>query len=277
MEGPGDDAALLRAAGDLLLTMDPLVEGVHFEVGTAVSRVAHKLLHRNLSDLAAMGARPRAILASFVFGPGWTVGQREELYVGLAHECEKMGVSWIGGDLASTPGPTVLTLCALGSPIADPVPRSGLRPGMNLHVSGPLGGSLASGRHLDFEARVELGLRLARDHRPPAMMDLSDGLGLDLSRMLRESGGLGARLYEDRIPLNADVDSLEGALGDGEDYELLFALTEDQEADLARDPGIPEVAKVVIGRVEAEPGLRLEREDGGSIPIEETGFEHELS
>jgi len=278
LEGPGDDAALLRDAGDLLLTMDPLVEGVHFEVGTSVARVAHKLLHRNLSDLAAMGARPRAILASFVFGPTWVASQREELYARLAQECESMGVAWIGGDLSSSPGPAVLTLCALGSPSSTvPIPRSGLRPGMNLHVSGPLGGSLPSGRHLDFEARVELGVRLAEVHRPAAMMDISDGLALDLGRMLRASGGLGATLYEGRIPLHKDVDSVQSALGDGEDYELLFALEDSQEQQFCEDAAIPAVAKVIIGRVEGDPGLRLQRDEGGSVSIKETGFEHELS
>ncbi len=278
LEGPGDDAALLRGPGDLLLTMDPLVEGVHYEPGTAVARIAHKLLHRNLSDLAAMEARPKAILASFVFGSGWTDGERDELYEELARECERVGTRWIGGDLASTKGTTVLTLCALGSPAARaPILRSGLAPGMNLHVSGPLGGSLASGRHLDFEAKLALGARLAEHHGPAAMMDLSDGLALDLGRMLRASGGLGARLTEARIPLNHDVKTVDAALHDGEDYELLFALNPSQEVQLSEDPEVPEAAKIIIGEVVAEPGILLLGDQGERIVVSETGFEHELS
>lgn len=275
LEGPGDDAALLRSRGDLLLTMDPLVEGVHFEKGIAVRRIAHKLLHRNLSDLAAMGARPRAILASFVFSRSWGQKQRHELYDVLARECQRLQVQWIGGDLASTPGPTVLTLCALGNPAGKaPIPRTGLRPGMHLHVSGPLGGSVSSGRHLDFEARVDLGVHLAQRHPPAAMMDLSDGLVLDLGRMLAASGGLGARLVEAQIPCHED---LEAALHEGEDYELLFALEKSQEEGLREDPAIPEVAMVVIGEVVAEPGIRLDRGEGRLLELPETGYEHEFS
>lgn len=275
LEGPGDDAALLRSPGDLLLTMDPLVEGVHFETGTEVRRIAHKLLHRNLSDLAAMGARPRAILGSFVFSRAWDQQQRYALYEALARECRDLQVQWIGGDLASTKDTTVLTLCALGAPAGEaPIPRSGLRPGMHLHVTGPLGGSLASGRHLDFEARVELGVRLAQRHPPAAMMDISDGLALDLSRMLAASGGLGARLVESRIPLH---DSLEAALHEGEDYELLFALEDRQEEALSRDPAIPEVAKIVIGKVLAEPGIVLDRGEGRIVELPDAGYEHEFS
>ncbi len=264
LNGPGDDAAVFPARGRVVASCDALIEGVHFEAGTPVAQIAHKLLHRNLSDLAAMGARPGQVLCCFQFSPDWGTRQRRALYRGLQRSCVGAAVDWVGGDLAATPGPTSLQLTVLGAPAGKRVlRRSALRPGDLLAVSGPLGDSFASGHHLRFRARVELGIRLATRHPVHAAMDLSDGLALDLSRMLKASGGLGAQLEAAALPLRPslrgapDESAWSQALGDGEDYELLIGFAPRALAQLKADPEIPRQLCRPIGVVESRPGLRL--------------------
>jgi len=273
LRGPGDDAALL--ADRLLVTIDPLVEGVHYEARTSATRIAKKLVHRNFSDLAAMGARPEAVVASFVFGPGWGTRRRRAFYRAVDAAVRRFDAAWIGGDIATGPT-TVLTLTALGRAVARPIRRNGLRVGHRLFVTGPIGASFETGHHLDFEPRVELGARLAERHRPSAMIDVSDGLALDLARMLEASGGLGARLRASAIRLRKGRgrESLRAALAAGEDYELLFGLPPARVAGLESDRRLPDTAREVIGVVEAEPGIRLEWPDGRVEDIEARGWVH---
>ncbi|MEZ5989184.1 MAG: thiamine-phosphate kinase [Planctomycetota bacterium] len=279
LAGPGDDAAVVELGGDWALTTDPVVEGVHFEAGTAPARVANKLLQRNLSDLAAMGAEPAFVLCSFCFGPGWDRDRRQALYEALERGCAEAGVRWVGGDLAGGAATTCLTITALGRVgRGGAVRRSGLVAGDRLCVTGPLGGSLRSGRHLDFRARVAEGRWLAERFRPHAMIDVSDGLALDLARMLEASGGLGATLDAAAIPVHPDAgpDPLAAALGDGEDFELLFGVAPADLEALAADPLLGPAGRRPIGTVDAEPGLRLRHPDGRVVPLDPGGFEHAL-
>ena len=281
LSGPGDDAAVFHARGRIVATCDGLIEGVHFETGTRVADVAHKLLHRNLSDLAAMGALPGQVLTSFQFSPEWSTRSRRGLYRALLRSCERVGAGWIGGDLAATPGPTSLQLTALGAPAGRKLlRRSALRPGDLLAVSGPLGDSFASGHHLRFQARLELGARLASAHRVRAAMDLSDGLALDLSRMLDASGALGATLDAASLPLRRSLcgrpreSAWSQALGDGEDYELLVGFAPEELERLEADAEIPRQLCRPIGVVEREPGLRLRRPDASVRACPVRGWLH---
>lgn len=277
LRGPGDDAALVEVKrGQVLVTIDPVIEGVHYESGTSATRIGRKLVNRSFSDLAAMGAWPVAVVASLSFGNGWPRAARRRMYRAMRDAIERYEASWVGGDVGAAGAASVFTLCALGEPLGKrPVPRSGMRPGDALFVTGPLGGSFASGRHLDFEPRLEVARRLVADHAPVAMIDVSDGLTLDLSRMLEASGGHGATLCESALPRHRGA-TLEQALHEGEDHELLFSVRPSHRERVERDPELPRSCRASIGRVEAEPGLRLEGRDGRTRDMPVRGFDHVL-
>lgn len=276
LHGPGDDAALFEARGSLLVTMDPVIEGRHFDPGTSPARVGRKLVNRNLSDLAAMGAWPTIVTVSFCFGESWPPRRRRSLYRAVHQAVTAVGARWVGGDVAATSGPAVFTACAIGRPCASrPIGRSGLEPGDRLFVTGALGRSRASGWHLDFVPRLVWARRLARAHKPSGMIDVSDGLALDLARMLAASGGVGARLDVAAIPLRRGA-TLAMALAEGEDHELLFALGRRHLAALGADRRLPSWRARPIGRVEEQPGLRLVWPDGRVDAVAAEGFQHEL-
>ena len=228
--GIGDDAAVLRTGPRTVAACDPVVEGVHFTRGDSLALVGRKAVHRNLSDLAAMGALPRYLLVSLLL-PGWfTAAARRQLVHGIAKAARGAHCAVVGGDVARTPGPLVVTVTALGAAPRRPLRRSGLRPGDHLHVTGPLGGSSA-GRHLRFLPRVAEGAWLAGQRVVTAAIDVSDGLLLDLATLLEASDAPGAVLDARAIPvhpaahrmaLSSGHTALHHALGDGEDHELLF-------------------------------------------------------
>ncbi len=280
LHGPGDDAALFGRNGDGVITTDSVLEDVHYERGTDPAAIAHKLLHRNLSDLAAMGARPRCFVLAACFRNSVDSGERERFYEALQAEAQRTSCAWVGGDLATQEGPSVLTVTAIGDMEGRrPLVRSGLREGDRLFVTGPLGQSLESGWHLRFEARVEEGLVLAREGYASAAMDLSDGLSLDLSRMLLASGNLGAEIDADALPLrqvpeaSATERALESALSGGEDYELLFGVPEARLADFEGKTDLAPSARRCIGVVTKGPGLVL-RQGSERTQVPRKGFEH---
>lgn len=209
--GIGDDAAVLD--GGLVVCMDALVDGVHFRSDAMAARdIGLRAAAANLSDLAAMGARPLALLAAIGLPDGFEDAQ--ELAAGIAGH----GVPLAGGDLTRAPVLTV-AVTALGR-AERPVLRSGGRPGDRLVVSGPLGAQAASGFTLPVTPRLAEGLELARVAH--AMIDLSDGLASDVRRLAAASG-TGAVIELARLPL-APGATLQQAAAGGEDYELLAAV-----------------------------------------------------
>ncbi len=266
--GPGDDCAVLRQAGGglLLLTVDQLLGGVHYKTGTPVDLIARKAVARSVSDIAAMGGTPRWALATALL-PG-NYPHADELFDRMAHWATRWGCPLIGGDIGSGPGELHLTVTVGGEahPERGPVLRSGVKPGDVLCVSGPLGGALESGHHLDFEPRVELGRRLCDTlgRNLHAMIDLSDGLGRDGARIAKASG---VRLVIDaeKIPRREGVDSWRNAAGDGEDYELLVAI--------APGRNVPE-GLIEIGRAEAGPAGCEIVDSGEKIDAGEMGWDH---
>ena len=250
--GIGDDCAAVRSgAGRLtLLKTDCVVERRHFLPRDAASSVGWKAASRAVSDIAACGGEPRFALVTCVLrreqGGRWIDG----LYRGIRKAARAYGFTVVGGELARTDGPAVVNVAMTGEVRQrEFVGRGGGRPGDVLFVTGRLGGSLASGWHLKFRPRLAEARWLARNFRPRAMMDLSDGLAADLPRLAAASR-CGYVVETGAVPCRSGV-TLRGALGDGEDFELLFAVSPRMAAGLeARWRGkFPRVRLTRIGRL----------------------------
>ncbi len=247
--GPGDDCAVVRTPIPgtwRLLKTDCVVEGVHFLSSTEPERVGWKAAARAVSDFAAMGGgQPEEALITLIAPPERPVAWAEGLYAGLRQCAERFGFVIAGGETSRPPAGCngAIVSVALSGSIAENACRfrSGARPGDGIWVTGRLGGSFASGKHLDFVPRLAEARWLVEHGAVNAMMDLSDGIARDLPRMAARSG-VGFRLDEAAIPRSPGATVAE-ALGDGEDYELLLAVTgelnERQVAEWARAfPGL---------------------------------------
>jgi thiamine-monophosphate kinase len=270
--GPGDDCAVVAGAsgaGDLLLKTDAMAAGIHFLPEECPRRVGHKALARVLSDIAAMGGMPEHLLVTLALPARTSVAWLDGFYDGLLALAGNHGCRVAGGELTGLPdgADAVISIAATGR-VAEgrAILRSGGKPGDILAVTGVLGGSLASGHHLDFQPRLAEGQWLAASGTVHAMMDLSDGLARDLPRMA-ESSGCGFALEEECLPLRAGC-TVDQAMGDGEDYELLLAVAPAHWPALAARwrehfPGVPLTA---IGHM-VESG-------GGDSPVPGAGWEH---
>lgn len=226
--GPGDDCAVVRGSrrGEVgLLKTDALVEGVHYAPDAPAKKVGWKAVARVLSDFAAMGGWPRHVLVTVALPPDREVRWVEELYRGLDRCAQRFDCVIVGGETSSVPrgGAAMISVAASGVARASRVVRrDGGRAGDLLYVTGRLGGSVG-GRHLNFTPRLVEAGWLVEHVRVHAMMDLSDGLAMDLPRLAAASG-CGFHLEEGSLPRHAGVTSAQ-AIGDGEDYELLFAVS----------------------------------------------------
>ena len=171
-----------------MLTVDLLTDGVDFELSKVSARcVGRKALAVNLSDLAAMAARPVAALDALALPRSGALELAKELFEGILPLAEKHGVAIAGGDTNTWDGPLVISVTLCGEVAAGAVRRDGARPGDGIVVTGALGGSIL-GHHFDFEPRVAEALWLADRFTLHAGMDVSDGLSLDLWRMAQASG-----------------------------------------------------------------------------------------
>jgi thiamine-monophosphate kinase len=222
LKAVGDDCAVLPldAHYDLVLTSDPLISGVHFTPGTDPEQIGWKAAARVLSDFAAMGADPQYLLINLVAPPEQDFQTLEKIYAGVSNLRKLFGVDLVGGDLAQ--GPTLeLHVFGVGRvPKGKALLRSGARPGDVIYVTGPLGGSFESGKHLTFMPRINEAKWLRQSGLVRSMMDISDGLATDLRHILKASK-VGAALDSAAIP---KIGTLEQALFDGEDFELLFTV-----------------------------------------------------
>lgn len=221
--GAGDDCAVVgspRAARWTLLKADAVVEGVHFLRTDDPRRVGWKALCRAISDIAAMGGVPEHALVTIAISRDEEVARVKALYAGLRKAARRFGVSIVGGETSRSPGPLFINVALTGWVERKRcVLRSGAKPGDAIFVTGRLGGSRA-GKHLDFTPRLAEARWLVENFRPTAMMDLSDGLAADLPRLTRASR-CGFTLDKARVPITRGC-TLKQALGDGEDFELLF-------------------------------------------------------
>ncbi|MDX6556854.1 MAG: thiamine-monophosphate kinase [Miltoncostaeaceae bacterium] len=297
--GIGDDAAALDDDPATIVTIDLLVDGVHFRRATTDGRdLGHKALAVNLSDLAAMGARPVAAVVGLGLPADLEAEELEAIYAGMEELAERHGLTVAGGDVTSAPALTI-AVTALGRMPEGTAParRSGGRPGDLLCVTGALGAGAAGLLVLD-DPEIARDLPEAGDlaaaHRRPeprlaagaalaaggvhALMDLSDGLALDAGRLARASG-VAAVIDLDALPLAPGVAEVARRAGQepdvlaatgGDDYELLAAIAP-EDLDRLRDAaGLP---LTPVGRLEAGVGLRAERA-GVRVPLARLGWEH---
>jgi thiamine-monophosphate kinase len=258
-----------------------LLEGSCFLLAEAgPRRVGRKAMAVNLSDIAAMAGVPVAAVVSVGLPRRGGRAVAEELYLGLREVADAFDTAIIGGDTNSWDGPLVISVTLLGE--ATPrgvVRRSGARPGDRLLVTGPLGGSI-TGKHLDFTPRVREALQLHAAADLHAMIDVSDGLSADVSHLCEESG-CGAVLHAEAIPItdaardmNDGLSPLEHALGDGEDFELVFATPPAEARALLQRQPITGVTLADIGEC-VEQGLWLEQ-DGVRRSLAPHGYVHHL-
>ncbi len=230
--GPGDDCAVLAGLGkgwDLLLKTDGLVEGVHFGKKARPTDVGWKAICRPLSDIAATGGEPLAAVVFAALSRKHSGAWARAFQKGLARAAGRYGCPVVGGDVSGTPGVTTIATAIVGrARKGRALLRSSARSGDCVFVTGKLGGSIL-GKHLRFTPRLAEGGFLAGFKGVGGMIDVSDGLTRDLAHILKESGGLGAELLAEKIPVSPAAwklkgDALEHALCDGEDYELLFTV-----------------------------------------------------
>ncbi|HBO44557.1 MAG TPA: thiamine-monophosphate kinase [Planctomycetaceae bacterium] len=286
--GPGDDAAVLRMADvdECVVTVDLLTDGVDFRLSDVdPRRVGHKSLAVNLSDLAAMAARPLAGVVALALPRRDGLRLALELYEGLLPLAERFSLAVAGGDTNSWDGPLVVSITLLGAVTErGPLRRGGARPGDHLLVTGSLGGSIL-GHHFDFMPRVDEALVLADRYELHAGIDISDGLSIDLAHLVEESG-CGAVLDLDAVPVAEAArrlaeqqddgrTALDHALSDGEDFELLLAAPPDvAERIIAEQP--LEVPISHIGHFTAEPGLWQTDKAAGRRELVPRGWQHEF-
>ncbi|MBF0619032.1 MAG: thiamine-phosphate kinase [Candidatus Omnitrophica bacterium] len=272
IKGIGDDAAVLELDKKCyqLLTTDMLVESVHFLKGHPARQVGHKALACNISDIAAMGGKPLVAVVSLGIPEDVTAAYIQSVYQGM-HACaKKFGVSIVGGDTVKA-DKLVINVALLGEVEQKYlVTRDGAKPGDRIFVTGPLGGSLTSGRHLTFTPRIKEAQWLVENCKPSSMMDISDGLAGDLRHILKASN-VGATIREADIPKNAGVTTAQ-ALSDGEDFELLFTLSPLR----AKKLGVSlKIKAFEIGTIIAAPKVLLIEDISGQIaPIKAKGYTH---
>jgi thiamine-monophosphate kinase len=303
--GIGDDAAVLEPARGALdvLTTDALVEGVHFRRDWTPPRaIGHKALAVNLSDLAAMGATPRAALLNLALPAELPLRDFDELVDGFLTLADAVKMPLVGGNLTRSPGPLMLDVTAVGTAHRRRLlTRSGGRPGDELFLTGSIGAAAAGMRLLADSARrddlgpvdrecvsryerpdaqLECGIQIGRNRGASACVDLSDGLG-DAARQIAAASHTGVVIEAGLVPLHAGavawaerhhLDSLEFSMAGGEDYELLFAIRPRQRRGFLSVAGRCRAAVTRIGRLTTEPGAWLER-SGRLEPLVQ-GFSH---
>ena len=280
--GIGDDTASLHfpAPADCLITVDMLLEGVHFQIPPLTPRNAgRKALAVNLSDLAAMAGQPLAAVVSVAFPRGRKPDFHRELHRGIQELADQFGVAVAGGDTNTWDGPLVISVSVVGEATGSAaVRRNGARVGDWILTTGSFGGSLA-GKHVSFQPRVDEALQLHQAVSLHAMIDVSDGLAADLHHVLQESG-VGAVLSADAIPISEAARSatdertaLERALGDGEDFELLFTVTPQEGRKLLSEPPV-DVKLSHIGEIVESKTCEIEDSAGVRRLLPPTGWTH---
>ena len=303
-----DDAAILPSMGRgrrLVVTTDAIVAGVHFLAEDPAQAVALKALAVNLSDLAAMGAEPRAYLLVAALPEALPTAWIERFARGLARQQSRFGIHLVGGDTVATPGPLTLNICAIGTVSRGAeLRRSAAVAGDTLYVSGTVGDAALGLRALRGELavldarqraalvrrfrepdpRIELGRalgRLKRTDRVHAAIDVSDGLIADITHIC-EASGVGATIEAGRLPLSVaarkslgrDGALLQTILSGGDDYELAFTappLSAQSLARLARRTGVPVTA---IGTIVSGRHVRVLGGDGRKLEIRDAGYRH---
>jgi len=276
--GPGDDCAIVRLGdSDLLVTTDQALDGVHFVLAEHGPRAAgRKVMARGLSDVAAMATVPLAAVATATLPQGFPPADAEELYRGMRDLADEYHCPLVGGDVASWNGALCLTATVFARRAGvtggvEPVLRGGAKVADAICVTGTLGGAWKSHKHLEFTPRIAEAVELAISCRIRSMIDISDSLARDLQHICTASG-VGAEIIAADVPLN-EGSELQAALHDGEDYELLFTVSQAWARKLCnRQPLSVPITR--IGTIVKGEGLTLIGADGTQGDLEPTGWEH---
>lgn len=287
--GIGDDGAVLNVSSESqqVVVTDLLLDGVHFDLNSVEPcLVGRKAVAVNLSDLAAMGCRPTAAFVSLALPQN--IGSTSssflrELYRGIREIIDEFHFTLAGGDTNSWNGPFAINVCLTGVPFFKrPFLRTDAQAGDAIFVTGPLGGSLYRGRHLEFTPRLQTSEWLALTTNVHGMMDISDGLSVDLHRMM-ECSGTAAEISAESIPIHRDVPAewtldkrLAAALGDGEDFELLFTVSDSDAAVLVSAAENAAVSIYQIGRVTNGSGVTLRDSLGNRRTMDVMGWQHRV-
>lgn len=308
--GVGDDAAIIDHFGkQTVVTTDLLIEGVHFDLAyTPLKHLGYKSVVVNLSDIYAMNATPTQIVLSIAFSNRFSLEALDEFYEGVYAACRNYGVDLIGGDTSSSQKGFIISVTAIGEVAPDQfVKRDGAQKGDLICVSGDLGGAYVGllflerekkiflespgvqpdlenetyviGRLLKPEARKEIIQFFAdSDIKPTSMMDISDGLSSDLLHICKNSQ-LGCVLYEEKLPISEEmrnaafkfeIDPTACALSGGEDYELLFTISQSDYDKLV----LREDISVVGYMTEAGAGQHIITKGGGKHALTAQGWNH---
>jgi thiamine-monophosphate kinase len=231
--GAGDDCAVVEmptGRNFLVLKTDCIVEGVHFLPGASPLDVGWKAVMRPLSDFAAVSAVPQFALITLIASEQTEVEWVKKLYRGLSRAAKQFEVSIVGGETSSTPGPITISVSVVGFVERNRwVSRRGGKTGDDLFLTGRLGGALKR-KHLQFVPHIAESRWLTKNFSIRAMMDLSDGLGIDLPRLARASK-VGFKIEMENLPLTRGA-KIDDAISEGEDYELLFAISPRQSKRL---------------------------------------------
>jgi thiamine-monophosphate kinase len=234
--GAGDDCAVVENHGGrnfLVLKTDCIVEGVHFMYGANPLDVGWKAMMRPLSDFAATSAVPEFALVTLIAVDETELAWIKNLYRGLRRAAERFKVSIVGGETSSTRGPIAISVSVVGFVEKNRcVSRRGGKAGDDLFVTGRLGRALTR-KHLQFVPRIAESRWLTKNFSIHAMMDLSDGLGVDLPRLARVSK-VGFKIELENLPLSRGA-KIDDAISEGEDYELLFAISPHQSKKLQKE------------------------------------------
>jgi thiamine-monophosphate kinase len=290
VQGIGDDCAILRVSSgqQLLVTTDLCIENVHFRrAWHPAASVGHRCLTRGLSDIAAMGGEPLACFLSLGLPPRLPQRWVDQFLDGFERLARRFSVPLAGGDISAAPVVTADIIVTGQVPSGTALLRSGAKPGDRIYVTGALGGSGAvlkklyagrrvrstpSGRHFYPVPRLEVGDWLRRKRLATAMIDLSDGISVDLAHICEESR-VDANLIAEKIPV-AQGATLELALHAGDDYELLFTAPAKAKIPAA----IAGVKVSEIGVVQRKkdylPAIQIMDENKRPRPLRSGGWQH---
>jgi len=305
--GVGDDVAVVELDENYyaLLTCDVQIQRVHFDLNFITPyQLGKRAVAVNISDIAAKGGIPLHFLVSLALPSHTEVKWIEELYRGIAEEAAKYNVDVIGGNLSSIGGPLVVDLFLLGKVKKEHLLlRSGAEPGDSVFVTGSLGDAAAGlkillnkelskkipecekdflvAKYLSPTPRLEIGQLIAASKKASAMIDLSDGLSSDISRICEESD-VGVRIWVDKIPISEEMKKVARLIGvqdwvlalkGGEDYELCFVCSREKSCDLLKKIAQKGISVTEIGEIVHKKRGKVLVLNEKEIPLED-GWEH---
>ena len=307
--GIGDDAAIVRHQDEILISTDMLLEGVHFDLSySPLAHLGYKSIAVNVSDIAAMNGTPSQVTVSLGVSNRFSMEAIDELYKGINKACEDYKVDLVGGDTTSSASGLVISVTVIGhAPAGQVVRRSGAKKGDIICVTGDLGGAYLGLQVLEREKQVFLTnpemqpqldkydyivqrqlkpvARMDIIHElaeigvvPTSMIDISDGLGSELKHISTMSG-VGVQVYEDKLPIDKQtydtgfelgIDSTTAAFNGGEDYELLFTISQENYEKLKNHSDIHFIGYVK----EASEGCKLVTKQNNLVEITAQGWDH---